>query len=150
MAVNKLKDLLRGKQLPSPSARVDAVTIPCSKAEASGMINVNVVPSSSPVLQPPRGLEDALQPLLDLTHRFANLSRRNSSQLQPVPGDAKGMGPGTPNSPGSGAFPDDGQHLGWPLSSGGAEEHTGHLEVAFQLGTWTSCTRYSPFHHSPA
>lgn len=51
------------------------------------------------------------------------------------------MGLGTRNSPGCGVFPDNGQILGWPLSSGGATEPMGHLEVAFQLDTWTSCTK---------
>lgn len=106
------------------------------------MIKVNVVPWSSPVLQQRRGLEDALQPLQGPTCRFTSLSMRNLSQLQPVPGDAKGMGPGSANSPGSGTFPDGGQNLGWPSSAGGASlvprENTGHLVVAFQLGT---CTR---------
>lgn len=58
------------------------------------------------------------------------------------------MGPGTSNSPGGGAFPDDGQSLGWSLSSGGATERAGHPEVAFQLGTWPRSTRYPPFHHT--
>lgn len=35
-----------------------------------------------------------------------------SNQLQPVPGDAKGLGPGIPDSPGNEALPAAGRSIG--------------------------------------